>query len=171
MHSDALSLSLEYVVKDSQHFSFKSKGRRRSRFKVFAVFIPRPSYDEKIFHRNFWILGQNPRIEFDLVRFSNVRLKGLGHAILGNFTKFNFVNYELQNFSVLFSFMTVFAVKTRGFSNTSGRLERRHKEENSMPTWAVLQCKTRLQQFFFKFATQPSSHRTVFSRTDQWISW
>ena len=101
-----------------------------------------------------------------MVRFSNVRLKGLGHAILGNFTKFNFVNYELQNFSVLFSFMTVFAVETRGFSNTSGRLERRHKEENSMLTWAVLQCKTRLQQFFFKFATQPSSHRTVFSRTD-----
>ena len=78
-----------------------------------------------------------------MVRFSNVRLKGLGHAILGNFTKFNFVNYELQNFSVLFSFMTVFSVETRGFSNTSGRLESRHKEENYMPTWAVFQMMIR----------------------------
>ena len=76
-------------------------------------------------------------------------------------------NTRNKSFSVLFSFMTVFAVETRGFSNTSGNLERRHQEENFVPTWAVLQCKTGLQQLFFKFATQPASHRTVFSRTGQ----
>jgi len=53
--------------------------------------------------------------------------------------------------------MTVLAAETRGFSNTSGHLERRHQEETFMPTWAVLQCKMCLQQFFFKFATKSSS--------------
>ena len=47
-------------------------------------------------------------------------------------------NTRNKSFSILFSFVTVFAVETRGFSNTSGSLKRRHQEENFVPTWAVL---------------------------------
>lgn len=46
----------------------------------------------------------------------------------------------------------MFPVETRGFNNTSGRLKRRHQEENVVPTWSFLQCKMRLQSF-------PSSSR------------